>query len=101
MPYQLIGAIVICGNPASAIVGTSGRNDTRFSHVYASAFNFPALMCGSPSGAVANIIGGFAREHARDGLTGALVGTCTICVPARALKSSPARCCVLPTPGVE
>ena len=41
MPYQLIASSVMLGNPASAMVGTFGRNDARFAAVYASGFSFP------------------------------------------------------------
>ena len=47
-PVQLV--IVSCGNPSSAVVGTSGSSGWRSLLVTASARSLPLFTCGSDSG---------------------------------------------------
>jgi hypothetical protein len=86
------------GNPCSAIVGTSGSSAIRCAPVVPSAFSLPPWMCAS--GVWTTSIIRWMRPASRS-VTAAeapLYGTWTMSMPARDLKSSPARCSVLPMP---
>src|SRR5687768_6011959 len=97
-PCQL-ASISMPVTPDSTIVGTSGRNLARLVWLYASARSLPDLICAMDSGGVAIIIWISPASRAVIAGPAPLYGTCTMSVPARALKSAPDRWMVLPTPG--
>ena len=58
----------------------------------------PLLMCGSTGGIVSKFIETWPASRSTTAGPLPLYGTCTIFVPVSSVNSSPARCCVLPTP---
>ena len=66
--------------------------------VVASGISLPVSMCGSAVDGTEKYDRDPAAEQILHRLRAALVGMCTISTPARALKSSPARCDAEPEP---
>ena len=78
------------GTPASSIVGTSGNVDDRVLPEVPSARTRPALIIGAMVGTESNIIWICPLRMSLRAPVEPLYGTCTISMPVRFLRSSPA-----------
>ncbi|CFP59158.1 Uncharacterised protein [Bordetella pertussis] len=79
-------------------MGTSGSSAERSLEVTARACSLPALMKGIALEAVTTARPIWLPSTSLSAGPQPLYGTCTICVLALTLSSSPARCCGVPLP---
>ena len=84
------------GNPASAIVGSSGASGERCAVVTASARNLPALTWGMAFARLSNMSCVSPASNACSAGAPPLYGMCTMSTRASVLNNSPARCPALP-----
>src|SRR5260221_892185 len=87
--------------PASFIVGTSGRSSVRFAPATASARRRPERTCWRIATVLEKLSWTSPAISAVSAGALPLYGTCTMLVPVRSLKSSPARCWLPARPAHE
>jgi hypothetical protein len=97
MPYHDVTSKP--GKPLSATVGTSGNWGLRVEPAMASATSLPLFTCCRMVEMPANIICTLPPSKSFTAGAMPLYGTWTVLMPASKLRSSPAKCAPLPSPG--
>jgi len=86
------------GRPASAEVGTCGRDDTRDLPVTASARSLPEAMCCMKGGGVPKVMSTWPPNRSCSAGPVPLYGTCVSLMPACCSSMAPVTCCSEPLP---